>query len=114
MRAIGQLTLAPFVALYAVALGASNTTAGIAVSAHAFSALCTSPIAGITSSRFGDRTTMLIGIVVNLAAAITGALTGSYRLLLVSRLVQGVGNSLWQVHPMYRLVTAQGILHAAS
>ena len=98
LRAVGQLTLAPFVALYAIELGATDGGAGLCVGANSLTSMLCSPTAGVVVSRAGERRAMLLGVVVNIAAALTGALAGSYyQVLLCSRLLQGVGNVLFQL-----------------
>ena len=97
LRAAGQMTLNPFVALYARELGATDSGAGAAVSMVSLATFCLSPAAGLVSSRLGLRLAMGLGVCVNICAALVGAAAGSYYWLVASRLLQGVGNVLFQI-----------------
>ena len=97
IRALGQQSLDPFVPLFAKRLGATVSEAGVVSSiSFAANALC-SPVAGILVANTGSNCAMLLGVAVNVGAALLGGLSPSVLGLSVSRGLTGAGNGVFQV-----------------
>ena len=88
---MGMLMVLPLLPFYAQHLGANATLIGIMVAAQPFAALVTAPHWGRFSDRFGRRPAILFGLAASGAAYLLFGFADSLWLLMVSRLVQGVG-----------------------
>jgi len=97
IRALGQMSLDPFVPLFAKRWGATVSEAGVVSSlSFAANALC-SPVAGILVAKTGSSCAMLVGVAVNICAALLGGVSPSVVGLSVSRALTGAGNGVFQV-----------------
>jgi MFS family permease len=88
---VGLAMIVPLLPFYANELGASATAVGVLVSAFSVAQLCVAPLWGRFSDRYGRRPAILAGLVLTSCAYVIFAFAGSVLLLLLSRLVQGLG-----------------------
>jgi MFS family permease len=88
---VGAALVVPILPFYATRFGASETIVGFLVSAFSIAQLACAPAWGRFSDRYGRRPAILAGLVVSAASYVVFAFAGSVPLLLVSRLVQGLG-----------------------
>jgi MFS family permease len=88
---VGAAMVVPILPFYAVRYGASAFTVGLLVSAFSIAQLLSAPGWGRLSDRVGRRPALLAGLVISGLAYITFALADSVELLLISRLIQGLG-----------------------
>ncbi|MFD3746615.1 MFS transporter [Nocardia sp. NPDC058633] len=72
-------------------LGASGTEAGFIITAHGFAIAVVSPLIGRAIDRWGVRVPLAAGLIVYGVAGGAGLLITSFPLLIVSRLLLGVG-----------------------
>lgn len=97
IRALGQQSLDPFVPLFATRLGATVSEAGVVSSiSFAANAIC-SPAAGILVANTGANCAMLLGVAVNVGAALLGGGSPTVLGLSISRGLTGAGNGVFQV-----------------
>ena len=97
IRALGQQSLDPFVPLFAKRVGATVSEAGVVSSiSFAANAIC-SPAAGILVANTGASCAMLLGVAVNVGAALLGAGSPTVLGLSISRGLTGAGNGVFQV-----------------
>ncbi|WP_079189116.1 MFS transporter [Streptomyces kebangsaanensis] len=83
--------ISPVVEVMRGALGVSGTAAGLVVTAHALAVAVVSPLAGRLIDRRGVRTPLACGLVLYGLGGATGLFATSYPVLIVGRLVFGVG-----------------------
>lgn len=88
---VGYLVVLPLLPFYAEDFGASEIMVGALIAAFAFAQVATAPLWGRASDRYGRRGMILASLVVSTASYVLFGLANSVALLLVSRLVQGVG-----------------------
>lgn len=88
---VGAAMVVPILPFYAVRYGASALTVGLLVSAFSLAQLISAPGWGRLSDRVGRRPALLAGLVISGLAYVTFAFAGSIELLLISRLIQGLG-----------------------
>lgn len=107
---LGFLIVLPLLPFYAEDLGASETMVGVLISAFAFAQLTTAPFWGKLSDRYGRRPMILIGLILSTASYVLFGLASTnfvqlasgaapsveagtlgVMVLLISRLVQGMG-----------------------
>lgn len=88
---VGAAMVVPILPFYAVRYGASAFTVGLLVSAFSIAQLLSAPGWGRLSDRVGRRPALLAGLVISGLAYITFAFADSVELLLISRLIQGLG-----------------------
>ena len=88
---VGLTMIMPLLPFYAERLGASATLVGILIAAFSLAQLVVAPLWGRFSDRYGRRPAILAGLLVTALAYLLFAFAGSLVLLLVSRLLQGVG-----------------------
>src|SRR5262249_39070836 len=88
---VGLTMIMPLLPFYARGLGASATIVGLLVAAFSAAQLAVAPLWGRLSDRYGRRPAILAGLLVTSAAYVLFALAGSLGLLLVSRMIQGIG-----------------------
>jgi multidrug resistance protein len=81
----------PLLPYYATNFGANATVVGVLISAFAVAQLASAPLWGRFSDRYGRRPAILVGLVITAIAYLIFAYAHSVLLLLVSRLVQGLG-----------------------
>ena len=88
---IGAALVVPILPFYATRYGASALMVGLLVSVFSVAQLASSPTWGRMSDRYGRRPALLLGLAVSAVAYIIFALAQSWPLLLISRVVQGLG-----------------------
>jgi len=88
---VGLTMIIPLLPFYATELGASATVVGLLVSAFAVAQLAVAPVWGRFSDRYGRRPAILAGLLLTGSAYVIFAFAGSVLVLLLSRLVQGLG-----------------------
>lgn len=88
---VGLTMIMPLLPFYAERLGASATLVGILIAAFSLAQLVVAPVWGRFSDRYGRRPAILAGLLVTAMAYVLFAFAGSLVLLLLSRLLQGVG-----------------------
>ena len=88
---VGLTMIIPLLPFYATELGASATVVGLLVSAFSVAQLAVAPLWGRFSDRYGRRPAILAGLMLTACAYVIFAFAGSVLVLLLSRLVQGLG-----------------------
>ena len=88
---VGLTMILPLLPFYATELGASATVVGLLVSAFSVAQLAVAPVWGRFSDRYGRRPAILAGLLLTACAYGIFAFAGSVLVLLLSRLVQGLG-----------------------
>ena len=88
---VGLAMIVPLLPFYATDFGASATVVGILVSAFSVAQLAVAPLWGRFSDRYGRRPAILAGLLLTACAYVIFGLAGSVPVLLLSRLVQGLG-----------------------
>lgn len=88
---VGAAMVVPLLPFYAQRYGASAFLVGFLVSAFSIAQLLSAPAWGRLSDRLGRRPVLLGGLLVSVLAYVVFAFAGSVWLLLLSRLVQGLG-----------------------
>ena len=88
---VGSSMIFPLVPYYATRMGANGFMVGVILASFSVGQLLSAPSWGRFSDRYGRRPAILAGLIVSGAAYVVFAYTDSLLLLLVSRLVQGVG-----------------------
>ncbi|HKG33662.1 MAG TPA: MFS transporter, partial [Gemmatimonadales bacterium] len=88
---VGLTMIVPLLPFYATELGASATVVGLLVSAFSVAQLAVAPVWGSFSDRYGRRPAILAGLLLTSCAYVIFAFAGSVLVLLLSRLVQGLG-----------------------
>jgi multidrug resistance protein len=88
---IGLVLVIPLLPFYAERMGASASEIGVLIGAFSVAQLVSAPWWGRLSDHHGRRPTLLVGLAASVAAYGVFAFATSYWLLLVSRVVQGLG-----------------------
>jgi MFS family permease len=88
---VGLTMIIPLLPFYATELGASATVVGLLVSAFSVAQLAVAPLWGRFSDRYGRRPAIVAGLLLTASAYVIFAFAGSVLVLLLSRLVQGLG-----------------------
>jgi len=88
---VGLTMIVPLLPFYATDLGASATVVGVLVSAFSVAQLAVAPLWGRLSDRYSRRPAILAGLLLTACAYVIFAFAGSVPVLLLSRLVQGLG-----------------------
>ncbi len=88
---VGLTMILPLLPFYAKELGASATLVGLLIAAFSLAQLVVAPVWGRFSDRYGRRPAILAGLLVTAVAYVLFAFAGSLVLLLLSRVIQGVG-----------------------
>ena len=88
---IGLTMIVPILPFFARDAGASATTVGLLISAFSLAQLVVAPVWGRSSDRYGRRPVILAGLVVTALAYVIFAFAQSVELLLISRIIQGLG-----------------------
>ena len=88
---LGLAMIIPLLPFYATKLGASATMVGILIAAFSIAQLASAPLWGRFSDRYGRRPALLAGLLVSAVAYVIFAYASTLWLLLVSRVVQGLG-----------------------
>lgn len=88
---VGASLVVPILPFYATRYGANALLVGLLISAFSVTQLVSAPSWGRMSDRYGRRPSILFGLIVSALAYVVFAFAGSWQMLLLSRLVQGVG-----------------------
>jgi multidrug resistance protein len=88
---VGLTMILPLLPFYARELGASATLVGLLIAAFSLAQLAVAPVWGRFSDRYGRRPAILAGLLVTAGAYLLFAFAGNLVVLLLSRLLQGVG-----------------------
>src|SRR5256714_5950921 len=88
---LGLAMVIPLLPFYATKLGASATVVGILIAAFSIAQLASAPLWGRFSDRYGRRPALLVGLLVSAVAYVIFAYASTLWLLLLSRVVQGLG-----------------------
>lgn len=88
---IGAALVVPILPFYATRYGASALMVGLLISSFSVAQLLCAPAWGRMSDRYGRRPAILIGLTISALSYIVFAFARSWEVLLLSRLVQGLG-----------------------
>lgn len=88
---IGVTMIIPLLPFYAERYGASATMVGVIISAFSVAQLLVAPLWGKWSDRHGRRPAIVVGLLVTAAGYALFAIADSVALLLLCRVVQGIG-----------------------
>ena len=88
---VGAALVVPILPFYATRYGATAALVGVLVSSFSVAQLLSAPAWGRLSDRLGRRPAILAGLLVSAAAYVVFAFANSVPLLLLSRLIQGLG-----------------------
>ena len=88
---VGFVIVLPLLPYYATEFGANALQVGILISSFSLAQLAVAPLWGRASDRYGRRPMILAGLVLSAVAYVVFAFAGSLWLLLLSRVVQGMG-----------------------
>jgi multidrug resistance protein len=88
---VGFALVLPLLPYYATEYGANALLVGVLISSFSVAQLAVAPLWGRASDRYGRRPMIIAGLVLSSAAYVVFAFAGSVWLLLVSRVVQGMG-----------------------
>jgi multidrug resistance protein len=88
---LGLAMVIPLLPFYATKLGASATIVGILIAAFSIAQLASAPLWGKFSDRYGRRPALLAGLIISAVAYVIFAYASTLWLLLLSRVVQGLG-----------------------
>jgi multidrug resistance protein len=88
---VGFALVLPLLPYYATEYGANALLVGVLVSSFSVAQLAVAPLWGRASDRYGRRPMIIAGLVLSAAAYVVFAFAGSVWLLLLSRVVQGMG-----------------------
>lgn len=88
---VGVTLVLPLLPYYATEFGASALMVGVLVSAFSLAQLLCAPLWGGISDRYGRRPAILFGLATTAVAYVVFAFARSVPLLLISRVIQGVG-----------------------
>jgi multidrug resistance protein len=88
---LGLAMIIPLLPFYATKMGASATIVGILIAAFSIAQLASAPLWGRFSDRYGRRPALLVGLLVSAVAYVIFAYASTLWLLLLSRIVQGLG-----------------------
>lgn len=88
---LGLIIVYPLLPFYAEDLGASAAMVGALIASFSVAQLLAAPVWGWLSDKYGRRPAILVGLLLSSVAYVIFAFAGSIWLLLVSRIVQGLG-----------------------
>jgi MFS family permease len=88
---IGAALVVPILPFYATRYGASAFLVGLLISSFSVAQLVCAPAWGRMSDRYGRRPAILIGLTISALSYIVFAFARSWQVLLLSRVVQGLG-----------------------
>ena len=121
MDLVGFGIVLPLLPLYADRFGASGTEIGILVLSYSAAQLLLAPIWGRLSDRVGRRPILIVGLLGSAISYVVFAYAGSVSLLLLSRVMAGVGGAnipvaqayVADISPRDRLAGNMGLIGAA-
>ncbi len=88
---VGFALVLPLLPYYATEFGANALVVGLLVSSFSVAQLAVAPLWGRASDRYGRRPMIIAGLALSAVAYVIFAFAGSVWLLLLSRVVQGMG-----------------------
>jgi len=88
---LGLAMIIPLLPFYATKMGASPTIVGVLIAAFSIAQLASAPLWGRVSDRYGRRPALLAGLLISAVAYVIFAYASTLWLLLISRIVQGLG-----------------------
>ena len=88
---VGFALVLPLLPYYASEYGANALLVGVLISSFSVAQLAVAPLWGRASDRYGRRPMIIAGLVLSSVAYLVFAFAGSVWLLLISRVVQGMG-----------------------
>jgi len=88
---VGAALVVPILPFYATRYGATAFLVGLLVSVFSIAQLVSAPTWGRLSDRYGRRPAILTGLVISALSYIVFAFAGSWQVLMISRVVQGLG-----------------------
>src|SRR4051794_27111028 len=88
---LGLAMIIPLLPFYATKMGASATIVGVLIAAFSIAQLASAPLWGRFSDHYGRRPALLAGLLVSAVAYVIFAYASTLWLLLLSRIVQGLG-----------------------
>ena len=91
----GLTVVAPILPLYAREFGVGRAAAGVLISSFAVARLVFDVIGGVLADRFGARRVMTAGALLLAASSVGAALAPTYGLLLVTRVLEGIGSAAY-------------------
>lgn len=92
----GISIVSPILSIYARSFGVSYTLATLAVSIYAVGRLFTNLPVGVLGDKIGRRPVLLLGALIITVSAFLCALATNFWTLVLFRLLQGIGSSMWQ------------------
>ncbi len=88
---LGFAMVIPLLPFYATKLGASASIVGVLIAAFSIAQLASAPLWGRFSDRYGRRPALLAGLLISAVAYVIFAYASTLWLLLLCRIVQGLG-----------------------
>src|SRR3982751_2720069 len=88
---VGFAMVLPLIPFYAASMGATGFIVGLLISSFSVAQLVSAPSWGKVSDHFGRRPAVIIGLLISALAYVVFGLAESLWILLLSRVVQGVG-----------------------
>jgi MFS family permease len=88
---VGFAMVLPLIPFYATSMGATAFVVGVLISVFSVAQLVSAPAWGRVSDHFGRRPAVVGGLLISTVAYVVFGLATTLPVLLVSRLVQGVG-----------------------
>ena len=88
---VGFAMVLPLIPFYAASMGATGFIVGLLISAFSVAQLVSAPSWGKVSDHFGRRPAVILGLLISALAYVVFGLAETLWILLLSRIVQGVG-----------------------
>jgi len=88
---LGFAMVIPLLPFYATKLGASASIVGVLIAAFSIAQLASAPLWGRFSDHYGRRPALLAGLMISAVAYVIFAYASTLSLLLLCRIVQGLG-----------------------
>jgi multidrug resistance protein len=88
---VGFAMVLPLLPFYAASMGATAFVVGLLISTFSVAQLVSAPTWGRISDHFGRRPAVISGLLISSAAYVVFGLAGTISVLLLSRIIQGVG-----------------------
>ncbi len=110
----GNGVVSPILSLYAQTFGVASTLVGMLVTIFGIGRLIANLPAGILSQRFGRRPMLFIGPLIVAGSSAFAAMTHDFTMLLVWRLVQGVGSGIYMTASLASIADISPPQHRAS
>jgi len=118
---VGFGIVLPLLPFYADRFGASGTEIGLLVLSYSAAQLLLAPVWGRLSDRYGRRRILIVGLLGSSASYVVFAFAGSFSILLISRIMAGVGGAnipvaqayIADITPPERRAANMGLIGAA-